>query len=159
MVIFLYLDLVIVLPFMIEIKFVSLEEPQVPLASLLSQIMSTLLVCKPESGIKSKVHSSYHSASGISPSARAAHGATCIETNKIIIYGGATGAGGGLASDDLFHLDLRDRVGVWNIINVSGRSPGKRYGHTMTFSKPNLIVFGGNVGDRTVNDCWLINIE
>lgn len=144
---------------MIEIKFVSLEEPQERPANLLSQTMSILSACRPESGIKSKVYSYLHSASGASPSPRAAHGATCIETNKIIIYGGATGAGGGLASDELFHLDLRDRIGIWNIINVSGRSPGKRYGHTMTFSKPNLIVFGGNIGDRTVNDCWLINIE
>jgi protein phosphatase len=37
-------------------------------------------------------------ATGISPTARAAHAAVCIETNKIVLYGGATGSGG-LASD------------------------------------------------------------
>ena len=37
-------------------------------------------------------------ATGVSPAPRAAHGAVCIEPNKIVIYGGATGSGG-LASD------------------------------------------------------------
>ena len=92
------------------------------------------------------------------PSARAAHGSACIETNKIVIYGGATGSGG-LASDDLYHLDLREGVGIWNVINVGSKTPGKRYGHSLSYSKPFLIVFGGNVGDKTVNDCWILNIE
>jgi len=96
-------------------------------------------------------------ATGISPAARAAHGAVCIEPNKIVIYGGATGSGG-LASDELFHLDIREGVGIWNTISVNHRTPGKRYGHTLTYSKPFLIVFGGNIGDRTVNDCWILNI-
>ena len=105
-----------------------------------------------------KVNLNINIATGIPPSARAAHGAVCVDTNKIVIYGGATGSGG-LASDDLFHLDLREGVGIWNIISVSHKSPGKRYGHTLTYSKPYLIVFGGNIGDRTVNDCWILNIE
>jgi protein phosphatase len=92
------------------------------------------------------------------PSARAAHGAACVETNKIVIYGGATGSGG-LASDDLFLLDLKDGVGIWNIINLNNRTPGKRYGHTLSFSKPFLVVYGGNIGEKTVNDCWILNIE
>jgi len=51
-----------------------------------------------------------------------------------------------LASDDLFHLDIRDGVGIWNVINVSHKTPGKRYGHTLSYSKPYLVVFGGNIG-------------
>ena len=83
--------------------------------------------------------------SGTTPSPRAAHGAVCIENNKIVIYGGATGSGG-LASDDLFHLDIREGYGVWNTINVVGKTPGRRYGHTLSYSKPYLVVFGGNIG-------------
>lgn len=75
----------------------------------------------------------------------------------MVIYGGATGSGG-LASDDLFHLDIREGVGIWNVINVRDRTPGKRYGHTLSYSKPFLVVFGGNIGDRSVNDCWILNI-
>lgn len=74
-----------------------------------------------------------------------------------MIYGGATGSGG-LASDDLFHLDIREGVGIWNVINVRDRTPGKRYGHTLSYSKPYLVVFGGNIGDKSVNDCWILNI-
>lgn len=59
------------------------------------------------------------------------------------MYGGAAAARA-LASDDLFLLDLKDNIGVWNTINVVGKTPGKRYGHTLSYSKPNLIVFGGN---------------
>lgn len=93
----------------------------------------------------------------MSPAARAAHGAVCIEPNKIVIYVGPTGSAG-LASYELFHLDLKDGVGIWNTIGVSQRTPGKRYGHTLTHSKPFIIVFGGNIGDRAVNDCWILNI-
>lgn len=60
--------------------------------------------------------------------------------------------------EELFHLDLKDGVGIWNTIGVSQRTPGKRYGHTLTHSKPFIIVFGGNIGDRAVNDCWILNI-
>jgi hypothetical protein len=74
-----------------------------------------------------------------------------------VIYGGATGSGG-LASDELFHLDIKEGVGIWNTISCNNRTPGKRYGHTLTYSKPFLMVFGGNIGDRTVNDCWILNI-
>jgi hypothetical protein len=27
-------------------------------------------------------------------------------------------------------------------------TPGQRYGHTMVYSKPYLIVFGGNTGNK-----------
>ncbi len=27
-------------------------------------------------------------------------------------------------------------------------TPGQRYGHTMVFNKPYLVVFGGNSGNR-----------
>ncbi|KAH7649518.1 serine threonine phosphatase alpha [Cryptosporidium bovis] len=40
-----------------------------------------------------------------------------------------------------------------------GRTPGRRYGHTMIYSKPNLIIFGGNDGQRTLNDVWFMNVE
>lgn len=41
------------------------------------------------------------------PSQRAAHAACMIETNQIILYGGAASGGGGLSSDELYILDLR----------------------------------------------------
>lgn len=40
-----------------------------------------------------------------------------------------------------------------------GATPGKRYGHTMVYSRPFLLVFGGNTGTVAVNDVWILNIE
>ena len=64
--------------------------------------------------------------------------------------------GGSLASDDLYFLDLRAAdgnrsfkfpdTGIWTVIPVVGITPGRRYGHTLIFNKPCLIVFGGNTG-------------
>jgi protein phosphatase len=59
----------------------------------------------------------------------------------------------------LFHLDIKDGIGIWNVINVKDKTPGKRYGHTLSFSKPFLVVFGGNIGEKPVNDCWILQIQ
>lgn len=139
-------------------KYVYLEEPPEPLDNSPSPIIPTPSTSLPEIGKKFKVLFLLNLASGTAPSARAAHGAVCVEPYKIVIFGGATGSGG-LASDDLYHLDIRDGVGVWNVINVSHKTPGKRYGHTFSYTKPYLIVFGGNIGEKSVNDCWILNIQ
>ena len=34
-----------------------------------------------------------------------------------------------------------------------------RYGHTVVYSKPYLLVFGGNTGSEPVNDVWSLNVE
>ena len=128
-----------------RIRFACLEEPLEILGNFQSLIIHTLWILPLGFGKKFKVLFHFNLATGTSPSARAAHGAVCIETNKIVIYGGATGAGG-LASDDLYHLDIKDGIGIWNVINVKDKTPGKRYGHTLSFSKPFLVVFGGNIG-------------
>ena len=69
--------------------------------------------------------------------------------------------GGSLASDDLYLLDLRngDQAAQWMIVPVVGRTPGRRYGHTIIFSKPYLLVFGGNTGTEPVNDVWCLNVD
>jgi len=66
-----------------------------------------------------------------------------------------------LASDDLYLLDLRggDENAVWMIVPVVGTTPGRRYGHTLCFIKPHLLVFGGNTGSEPVNDVWCLNVE
>lgn len=97
---------------------------------------------------------------GIAPTPRAAHASAAVETHQMIIYGGATG-GGSLASDDLYLLDLRsgEESATWMIVPVVGITPGRRYGHSAVFSKPHLLVFGGNTGSEAVNDVWCLNVE
>lgn len=94
------------------------------------------------------------------PTQRAAHSAVYVDPGQVYIYGGATG-GGGLSSDDLILLDFRngeDRVS-WISLQVIGVTPGRRYGHTLVYFKPFLLVFGGNTGSEPVNDIWSLNLE
>ena len=78
----------------------------------------------------------------------------------MVVYGGATG-GGSLASDDLYLLDMRngEDMAQWMIVPVVGSTPGRRYGHTIIFSKPHLLVYGGNTGAEPVNDVWCLSVE
>lgn len=98
-------------------------------------------------------------AEGNPPSARAAHASACVDLSQLVIYGGATG-GGSLSSDEVFLLDIRneDRA-QWMSVPVMGPTPGRRYGHTMVFNKPLLIVFGGNNGQQAECDIWILDVE
>jgi len=66
-----------------------------------------------------------------------------------------------LASDELFLLDIRngEDKAQWMMVPVVGTTPGRRYGHTLVYFKPNLLIFGGNNGTDAVNDVWLLNVE
>ena len=66
-----------------------------------------------------------------------------------------------MVSDDLYLLDLRsgDEHAQWIVVPVVGTTPGRRYGHSIAFSKPYLIVFGGNTGNESANDVWVLNVE
>ncbi|CEM20884.1 unnamed protein product [Vitrella brassicaformis CCMP3155] len=95
---------------------------------------------------------------GTAPAARAAHAAACVDQFQLVIYGGATG-GGSLSSDELYLLDFRNDQSAWMLVPVLGNTPGRRYGHTMVFHKPLLIVFGGNNGQTAENDIWYLDVE
>ena len=66
-----------------------------------------------------------------------------------------------MASDDLYLLDLRngDAAAQWTIVPIVGRTPNRRYGHSLVFNKPYLFVFGGNTGTEPVNDVWCLNVD
>ena len=97
---------------------------------------------------------------GPGPSVRAAHASCSVELYQVLIFGGATG-GGGLSSDELFLLDLKagDDKALWVPVEAKGPSPGPRYGHSLVFIKPHIVVFGGNSGNESLNDVWLMNLE
>lgn len=98
-------------------------------------------------------------AEGTMPFARAAHAAACVDHSQMVIYGGATG-GGSLSSDELYLLDIRNEEHTqWMSVPVMGTTPGRRYGHTMIFNKPLLIVFGGNNGQQAECDIWILDVE
>jgi protein phosphatase len=45
------------------------------------------------------------------------------------------------------------------VIPVSGQTPGRRYGHSLVFKQPYLLLFGGNTGKENLCDVWCLNIE
>ena len=105
-------------------------------------------------------------ADGQVPSARAAHAAAYVESSNddggdaVVIYGGATG--GGTLSEDILYLlkfDDHKRSFAWEKVLTDGATPGRRYGHSMTFNGPLLIVFGGNNGQQALDDIWTFNID
>lgn len=61
------------------------------------------------------------------PSQRAAHASCMIETNQILLYGGAASGGGGLSSSDLYLLDLKknELEPTWMTVPTIGSDPGK----------------------------------
>eukprot|EP00826_Nyctotherus_ovalis_P053268 TRINITY_DN6896_c0_g1_i26.p1 TRINITY_DN6896_c0_g1~~TRINITY_DN6896_c0_g1_i26.p1 ORF type:complete len:746 (-),score=105.30 TRINITY_DN6896_c0_g1_i26:17-2254(-) len=69
--------------------------------------------------------------------------------------------GGSFAPDDLRLLDLQqgEDQAQWVKVPVAGKTPGKRYGHSMTLCKPYLYLFGGNTGTVPANDLWCVNVE
>ena len=52
-----------------------------------------------------------------------------------------------------------DNRAKWIKCDNENTSPGKRYGHCMCFSKPYVIIFGGNLGNKLSNEVWIANIE
>ncbi|EPT28004.1 kelch repeat domain containing/Serine/threonine protein phosphatase protein [Toxoplasma gondii ME49] len=93
------------------------------------------------------------------PPPRAAHAACCVDTLQLVVFGGATG-GGSLSAEELYLLDLRkDPELQWMPVPLQGITPGRRYGHSMVYNKPNIIVFGGNDGERPLADVWFMDVE
>lgn len=66
-----------------------------------------------------------------------------------------------MAPDELYLLDLKngDHQAEWILVQVKGNTPGRRYGHSLVYYKPYLILFGGNFGNEVVNDVWIFNSE
>ncbi|PHJ25563.1 protein serine threonine phosphatase [Cystoisospora suis] len=93
------------------------------------------------------------------PPPRAAHAACCVDTLQLVVFGGATG-GGSLSAEELYLLDLRKEPQLqWMPVPLQGVTPGRRYGHSMVYNKPNIIIFGGNDGERPLADVWFMDVE
>ena len=95
------------------------------------------------------------------PISRAAHAACNLDEGKMAIYGGSI-ANGGLADDilNIFELNKDNETeGEWSKIETKGETPGQRYGHSLNYLKPYVILFGGNLNPILMNDLWLMNLE
>ena len=95
------------------------------------------------------------------PTGRAAHSACAIGEGKMAIYGGSI-ANGGLAEDilNIFKLNLEnENEGEWSQINSEGARPGQRYGHSLNYLEPFIVLFGGNLNPQLMNDIWVMNMK
>ena len=94
------------------------------------------------------------------PSPRAAHGATTVESNQMVVFGGAH-SNGNLVDNDLYLLKLAsgEGNGKWIRVPIDGAKPSQRYGHSLVFSKPFILVIGGNIGNEPSIDVWSLSID
>ena len=95
------------------------------------------------------------------PHVRAAHASATVRENQVLYYGGSIG-NGQYATDDLWFLDIKNQEEAnWMQVPIEGQTPGPRYGHSMVYIYPNLILFGGssNAGPNKKNiimkDVWI----
>eukprot|EP00826_Nyctotherus_ovalis_P059783 TRINITY_DN8344_c0_g5_i1.p2 TRINITY_DN8344_c0_g5~~TRINITY_DN8344_c0_g5_i1.p2 ORF type:complete len:142 (-),score=32.22 TRINITY_DN8344_c0_g5_i1:31-456(-) len=47
----------------------------------------------------------------------------------------------------------------WVKIDIEGSTPGGRYGHSLSYTKPYIVLFGGYYMNEPVNDTWVLSIE
>ncbi len=73
------------------------------------------------------------------------------KTGKVIMYGGVTGKGD---VNDTWAYD--PATNVWTELHPMGDLPQPRRGHSMVFDRTSgkIVMFGGTVGYRGVNDTW-----
>ncbi|MCQ2820036.1 MAG: metallophosphoesterase [archaeon] len=103
---------------------------------------------------------------GTVPHARAAHASATVRENQLLLYGGSIG-NGSYASPDLYFADIKNNVDItWMKVPIDGPTPGPRYGHSMVYILPYLILFGGSLGgtgssqkNETMNDIWIFGTD
>jgi len=102
------------------------------------------------------------SAIGKTPHPRAAHASATVRENQLLFYGGSIG-NGQYASDDLWFLDIKNNEDAsWMPVPIEGQTPGPRYGHSMVYFLPILVLFGGSSSgnnslqkNEIMSDVWV----
>ena len=98
---------------------------------------------------------------GRTPHARAAHASATVRESQLLFYGGSIG-NGQYAQDDLWFLDIKNNEDAsWMQVPIEGATPGPRYGHSMVYILPVLVLFGGsssgsqNQRNEIMSDVWV----
>ena len=64
------------------------------------------------------------------------------------------------ATDELWFLDLKNNEEAsWMKVPIEGNTPLLRYGHTLIYIMPILILFGGSAKNVSVNDIWMLSTD
>lgn len=99
------------------------------------------------------------------PHVRAAHASATVRDYQVLYYGGSIG-NGQYATDDLWFLDIKNQEEAnWMQVPIEGRTPGPRYGHSMVYVSPVLVLFGGssnnsqNQKNVIMKDVWIFHTD
>lgn len=96
------------------------------------------------------------------PSPRAAHAATTVQANQMVVFGGSQ-SNGFLADNELYLLKLSstEANGKWVKVPVplTEPRPSARYGHVMVFFKPFIVIHGGNLLNEPNSEVWTLSID
>lgn len=92
------------------------------------------------------------------PSPRAAHASTAVENSQLVIFGGAH-SHGQLVDNELYLLKVNDFTCKFIRVPVESDKPASRYGHSMVFTRPFILIIGGNVGNEPTDEVWALSID
>ena len=99
--------------------------------------------------------------SGASPGPRAWHSANDVGRGRVVLFGGARGAGadgGVLLSNELHLLDTAKLA--WSAVRPAGAPPPPRCAHSATCVGDALLVFGGRGDDGLCADgVWALELD
>lgn len=78
----------------------------------------------------------------------------------MVIFGGAH-SNGNLVDNELYLLKLgnNESNAKWVKVPIEGPKPVSRYGHSLVFFKPYILVIKGNIGNEPCNDVWILSID
>ncbi len=74
------------------------------------------------------------------------------------MFGGAF-VGGTLAPEILFLGKINNDKIEWKELLTKGNQPGKRYGHSMVYSQPFVVLFGGSQGSLCLKETWILDLS
>jgi len=98
--------------------------------------------------------------SGVGPTPREGHSATLVADN-IYVFGGSSEQG---YMNDLYVLAVGEQSAgeqmrmAWGTVDVSGRAPSPREGHSATAVNERIFVFGGFTEEGYSNDLYVLNV-
>lgn len=96
--------------------------------------------------------------SGVIPCQRAAHAMVRVDRKEALLFGGAL-VGGHITKEQLYHVQIKKRGARWSEVRTTGEAPAPRYGHSLVFAKPLLVLFGGSTGTEMLCDTWALNLS
>lgn len=95
---------------------------------------------------------------GAVPCQRAAHAMAGVDAMEAMMFGGAL-VGGSITKEQLYKVRVEGAAAVWTEVTTTGARPGPRYGHSLVFAKPALVLLGGSTGTEALNDVWLLGVR